>query len=268
VIDAPPTTAWYVYGVVRADDPALEDAVGSARTTVGGRGSVVLLGHAGLAAVTSEVDVAEFGDDVIAQHLNDRAWVEEKALAHEAVLERIASTTSVVPLRFGTIYRSADDVLAMIEERRDALEADLERVHGRCEVGLKLWLVSSPSAASTPSGAESGRAYLERRRTEQERARASKEHAVEAARSLHARLLELAADGVANRPQPPELTGRDEPMILNAAYLVDRDGVGALEATVQAAGDELARAGLAPELTGPWPPHNFVGRSAGADDER
>ena len=96
-----------------------------------------------------------------------------------------------------------------------------------------------------------------RRQNEQRAAAEADARLGQLAEGLHAQLSMLAVDAVANRPQPRELTGRDETMLLNAAYLVPR-GDARLEAGVaglQAAYEQL---GLTFEITGPWPPHNFV----------
>ena len=54
----------------------------------------------------------------------------------------------------------------------------------------------------------------------------------------------------------PELSGRDGEMVLNSAYLVsDRPR---FEGELTALARELSERGLELELTGPWPPYNFV----------
>ena len=62
---------------------------------------------------------------------------------------------------------------------------------------------------------------------------------------------------VANRPQPRELTGRSEAMLLNGAYLV-RAGDDLLRGEVERLATEHSSNGVEYELTGPWPPHNFA----------
>ena len=64
-----------------------------------------------------------------------------------------------------------------------------------------------------------------------------------------------------NRPQPRELTGRPEAMLLNGAYLV-REGDDRLRGEVERLAAEHAGLGVEYELTGPWPPHNFAGEQA------
>ena len=239
-------TGWYVFGVVPAD------------TAVEG---VDLVRHGDLAAVVTQVDLAEFGDEALRDRLNDRAWLEDTALRHADVLQRVAARHEVVPLRFGTIYDERDDVAHLLETRGDEFRAALEHVRGRIELGVKVWVdrgrFERSLAGERPDDAPSGRAYMLRRQHERRVAAEASAGLTRLAEGLHAQLSVLAVDAVVNRPQPRELTGRDETMLLNAAYLVPRGDV-RLEAGVaglQAAYGEL---GMTFEVTGPWPPHNFV----------
>ena len=61
MIETSAGTAWYVFGVVASD------ASPPRGTYLVERGS--------LAAVAAEVSLDEFGDDVVAERLNDRAWL-------------------------------------------------------------------------------------------------------------------------------------------------------------------------------------------------
>jgi hypothetical protein len=244
-------TGWYVYGVVDADR-TLDDV---------GMG-VRLVRDDSLAAIVAPVDLAEFGD--LTERLNDRAWLERKALDHETVLSRLTGDGPVVPLRFGAIYHRLEDVSRLLEERRDEFASDLERVRGCVELGVKGFVDRSVledalarERTEAPATAP-GRAYLERRQVQREVADEAATILTEAARSAHARLLERSVAGTVSRPHSRELSGRAEEMFLNAAYLVS-----AVDESLRDEVAELGRA-YAPlavtfEVTGPWPPYNFVG---------
>jgi hypothetical protein len=251
VIEAPTGTAWYVYGVIE-DDPTL------ARLE-----RVELIGHGGLTAVAREVSLEEYDEAVLPERLNDRDWLERNARAHEDVLQAAAAVTAVVPLRFGAIYRSRDQVLRMLDERAGEFRSTLERVRGHVELGVKVWvdlptLERTLGADEVPTAGGTGAAYLRRRRAERERSREASVRCAELAEEAHRRLSEIAVDAVANRPQPRELTGRTEAMLLNGAYLV-RSGDEELRREVERLAAEHSSDGVEYELTGPWPPHNFAG---------
>jgi len=252
MIAAPGRTAWYVYGVV--------DAFASLPP-----GRLRLVEEGVLAAVVGAVPLSEFGEEALAERLNDRRWLEAHVREHEDVLQRLAAGSTVVPFRFGAIFRELDDVVAMLHDRCAELTAALARVRGRVEMGVKGWADREQVAASLGDAqpeAAGGRAYLERRLSEQQRAQQVIALLGDIAGDAHARLLRHADEGVANRPQPHELTGRDETMVLNGAYLV---GDGAeLAAEVAALQADYGSRGVSFETTGPWPPHNFVEPREGA----
>jgi hypothetical protein len=58
--------------------------------------------------------------------------------------------------------------------------------------------------------------------------------------------------------QHPELSGRSGEMILNAAYLVDRDQSESFAATAEQLRDRYRALGVKLEVSGPWAPYNFV----------
>lgn len=251
MIDAPAGTVWYVYGVGE-DDSALSRLEG-----------VELIRHGRLTAVVRAVPLDEYDEAVLPERLNDREWLERNARAHEDVLQAAAAVTAIVPLRFGAIYRSREQVERMLDARSDEFEATLDRVRGHVELGVKVW-ADAPTLERTiavdeePSASGAGAAYLQRRRQQQEQSRELAARVAQLAEETHARLSALASAAVVNRPQPRELTGRSDPMLLNGAYLV-RDGDDGLRREVERLAAENAELGLDYELTGPWPPHNFAG---------
>jgi Gas vesicle synthesis protein GvpL/GvpF len=247
-------TAWYVYGVVAADDEDAPRRAAECRAGVGGESGVELVGSGTLAAIVSRVPPDEFDEASLHVRLNDLPWLEAKARAHEDVLQTVGGA-AVVPFRFGTIYHELADVEAMLDERRDALAASLERVRGRVEIGVKAWRMRAVESPAVD--APSGRAYLEARGRARRASEEIAARAADAMRRAHERLLDVAIDGVVNRPQPRELSGREEQMLLNAAYLVAA-GDDRLLAEVARLSGELEPEGFVFEATGPWPPHNFV----------
>ena len=251
MIEAPAGTAWYVYGVAE-EHPALARLEG-----------VELIRCGDLAAVAREVPLEEYDEAVLPQRLNDRDWLERNARAHEDVLQAAAAVTAVVPLRFGAIYRSREHVERMLDERAGEFTATLGRIRGHVELGVKAWadparLERTFGSDEEPAAGGAGAAYLQRRVRQQERSREVAVRCAGLAEEAHARLSAVAVAAVANRPQPRELTGRSEAMLLNGAYLVP-DGDERLGREVERLAAEDSSLGVEYEVTGPWPPHNFAG---------
>jgi hypothetical protein len=228
-------TAWWVYGVV--EEPVTVDGAGVAGA------AVELVSAHGLHAIVSQVPLGEFADEPLRRHLEDLAWVERVARAHEAVLETVMARATVVPLRLCTICLTRERVADLVAAQAGDLAGALDRLRGRSEWGVKLF--ATPQSDDDAIGADDGAAYLERKR----RARSERELVFERVEHVHEALAAVAAAAVVNPAQHREAHGRDADMLLNGAYLVDDARAGELRAIAEHHGAEL---------TGPWPPYNFV----------
>lgn len=249
--------ALYVYGVVPGDTPpdlfASVDGMDD--------GPVRLVGADGLAAIASAVPLAEFDTGALEQNLKDGAWLEQKVRAHNRVLSAAVGKATVLPLRFGAIYRGEDHVRTMLGERPE-LEQQLARLEGRLEFGVKAVLdpaVLRARLAETRGGEAdegSGRAYMLRKQLERELDEEVRSFAARCAEASHERLSAAAVEARANPPQAPEMVGGE--MLLNGAYLV----VSGRQQELRRAAEELqarfGEDGVTYELTGPWPPYNFA----------
>src|SRR5205085_11453064 len=114
------------------------------------------------------------------------------------------------------------------------------------------------------AGRGEGGAYMLRRRLERELREAADSLGAEVAAQVHARLQDWAIDATTRPPQNRELSGHQGSMLLNAAYLVERDRVAELRRLVAELEARYRELGVRIELTGPWPPYNFVSPSDAA----
>jgi hypothetical protein len=262
--------AWYVYGVV--------DATAQAPPGAGVEGDVEVVQEGPIAALVSRVPLSLYGEEPVRARLEDPAWLEEKARAHEAVLEGALRAGPVVPFRFLTLYQDEDELRGFLSGRRSDLLGVLERVRGKVELGVKVFADRSrlvPGLAQESeevreldaaiAGAAPGKAYLLRRRRDQLVSEQATGVLRDCARASHTRLSAAADAAASNPPQPHELSGRAEEMLLNGAYLVPVDDT-RLASAVAALEGEYGSLGVTFELTGPWPPYNFVPRDLAADD--
>jgi hypothetical protein len=264
--------ALWAYCVLRAGDPVPDPLPG-----VDPEAPVQPLEEDGLVVLMSRVPLAEFGEEPLRENLNDLSWLERVARAHEAVLERTLSGGPIVPLRLCTIFADEAGVRAMVARERRQLREALERLDGRREWGVKLLVDRDALAAAarerSPEVAalqdelaerSGGGAYMHERRLERLVGELVDRLAAELAEDVHARLGDWAADSVLNPPQNRELSGHEGEMILNGAYLVETERTEGLRRLLSELEDRHRDLGARLELTGPWPPYNFVSREAGA----
>ena len=249
---------WYVYGVVPAEAASRE--LFAAARGVHASGAVTLVADGDLAAIASGVPLTEFGEAAIEENLRDEAWLEEKVRAHETVLEAALAGTPLVPFRFGTIFRSDDHVRKMLRENPHLTEV-LERLRGTVELGVKAYLDVDEFErrhGDEAEAGEGGRAYLLRKQRDRRLADARASFVNACAEESHARLSSAAEDARANPLHRPEVTGGAGEMLLNGAYLVRVAAEAGFKDALSALESRFAADGVQYELTGPWPPYNFV----------
>lgn len=243
-------TVIHAYGIVPTGAPIDLPATG-----IGGAG-VALLEGGTISAVFSILPEVSYGDGPWHEHADDPRWLTTVATEHQRVLSDVVHTTDVLPLRLPAMYRDEVHLHEMLTAEEPLLRAVLEALHDHVEWAVHLYLTSEPEQPRTrpTSGAEFFRQKSEvaKRR---ERDRASREQLV---RDAYAALADLSRQSVANPPQDSALTGRPEPMLLNSAHLVCRRHEQLFFAAVEEVAGRLSPAGISVEVTGPWPPYNFV----------
>jgi hypothetical protein len=264
--------ALWAYCVLRAGDPLPGRLPG-----VHPDAPVEPLEDDGLVVLTSRIPLAEFGEEPLRENLNDLSWLERVARAHESVLESALTGGPIVPLRLCTIFTDEAGVRTMLARDGRQLREALERLDGRREWGVKLLVdrdalaaaarERSPEVAALQDEAaerSGGGAYMHERRLERLVGEVVDRLAAELADDVHARLGDWAADSVLNPPQNRELSGHEGEMLLNGAYLVEIERTEGLRRLLHELEDRHKALGARLQLTGPWPPYNFVSREAGA----
>jgi hypothetical protein len=242
----------YVYAIVDASAPPLE-------TVPGVDGTDLRTVEAGeLAAVVSLVDRGRFNEESLEAALADLDRLEQLARSHHRVVDAIARQTPVAPLRMATILLDEPGVARLLDANRTNFTGVLERIRGREEWGVKAYAtaVEPPDAAAGPAKPSGGpgTAYLARKRGQRDRSRLAGQLRAELAQQLHEALTSHSVAARLYPTQDPRLSGRPEPMALNAAYLVPAADVGRL----RGAAAEFDCPSLRVELTGPWAPYSFA----------
>jgi Gas vesicle synthesis protein GvpL/GvpF len=243
----------YVYAV---GESALAD-VEELGALAGVDGAAVrVVGSGALAAAVSSVDPTRFSEESLRKSLEDLHWLERVARAHHRVVDELRRRQPVVPVRLATIYVDDDNVRALLDANADRFAAALDLTRGRTEWGVKAFAVAGASDEPDPEADAGGpgTAYLMRKRAARDRAARARQRLVDAAEEVHARVGAIAVATRRYRPQDPRLSGRDEEMVLNAAYLVDDARSAELRRLVESWDAPQLRL----ELTGPWAPYSFA----------
>ncbi len=241
-------TGIYVYSIVECAEPRTFGKIG-----IGGRGDEVYTVHyKDLAAVVSRTPLVVYDP------------TRENALTHEHVNDvTIEEGFTPVPMSFGTLFRTEKDTVEFLEDTYDALRDVLVKMKDKLEFGLKVnWSREEVMAEVERDNEDIRRLKEEISKNQQastyfarmqlgrmaEQALADKSDSY--VRDIYESLREAAIASRSNKPI-------GDKMILNAAFLVQRDKAEAFDEKVQEIAQRYEGI-LSFRYTGPWPPYNFV----------
>lgn len=264
-------TLVYAYGIVRSEfttervPPGIDDA------------TVELVREGAHAGLVSRLSASDYAPAEIERNSGEVSWLSPRAMAHDRVLTWAQEHGGVVPLPMFSMWGTDVALRASLRERAPSLADVFTRVRGADEFGLRIYRRDAvmldavdvldddiARARREAAAAAPGQRYLLERKIAERSKAAIRAASQRLARAVFDALRPLAREAV-SRPLAPGSTADGETtMVLNAAFLVARDG---LEEFRAALGRQIAAnepRGLEFNFTGPWPPYNFVAEPGAA----
>jgi hypothetical protein len=237
----------YVYGIVQAKEP-----VTFGKSGIGGSGELVYtVNYQDIAAVVSNTSVYIFDP------------TRENALAHEHVIETVMKNHTIIPMSFGTVFRTDDDIREVLKSIYPSLKDVLHQMAGKLEFGLKVNWDRDQIIEDIKRDDEEIRqfhqeiirkhlqsTYLARMQLGRMIDKALAERSITYVREIYEALRNVC---VASRDNQPI----GDKMIMNAAFLVERDRESEFDSAVNKIARKYGQR-LKFKYTGPWPPYNFV----------
>jgi hypothetical protein len=227
---------------------------------------------AGLYACVCNVPENEFSEENLEKNLNDLEWLKKNVERHEKTIEKIMQGTSVIPFKLATVFFNEQNLQSFLEKYTGEMNEKLNYVKDKEEWGVKIYyepeklkqsvLLESGKLREIDrqiSSASPGKAYLlGKKKTElisvemNEGINRYRETFLELLKKFcfNACILELKSRKV---------TGRNDDMILNAAFLIEKNMVPQFVSLLKTLGNdsEFTAIGFCFDSTGPWPPYNF-----------
>jgi hypothetical protein len=185
----------------------------------------------------------------------------DNVLAHQRVNETVMREHTVLPMSFGTVFKTRDDVTAFLKSAYRAFSDVLDKMENKLEFGLKvLWDRDAVIHAierededihrlKSEIAAQKGSTYFARMQYGRLIDAALQAKSERYVSEIFDRLRDVSVAARANKPI-------GDRMILNAAFLVSRDAEDAFDRRVKELGAHHDK--LTFKYTGPWPPYNFV----------
>jgi hypothetical protein len=252
----------YVYAIARAGHPLPERV-----EAIDGSDRLDEVEAGEIAAFVTPVDDVDFSQGVIDARAKDVEWLGGIGYRHQSVMSALMHGGTIVPLRAFTLFASGETLRTHLGAERERLIRLLDRLDGKQEWTLRIeldperWseaLVKRVESLRTLSdeiaGAAAGKAFLLRKKLDDEKKRASREAEQQVMAEVESAVLEkLACDIVAETRQQrsgafPQIN-----------VLLQRDEEARLVELREALSARYAEEGVTLALTGPWPPYTFVG---------
>ena len=218
----------YVYCIIRTGAPLRFGSIG-----IGAEPSLVhTVGYKDLAAVISDTP------------LDIQDPTRENVLAHERVNETVMQEHTVLPMSFGTVFRTPQDIVELLRTAYDAFNDVLIKMENKVEFGLKILWEPERSCAGSKSRTTTWAS---------ERGDLPQRGSTYFARMQYGRLVDLllqersraGGGSVRAAPRVAIASRTNKPigdkMILNAAFLVARDREAEFDARVKARRPPRAR---------------------------
>jgi hypothetical protein len=231
--------------------------------------NVYFVSFQGVYAVVSDVSEESFSQEVIDERVKDLSWLSEFGNLHEKVIEEIMKTTTIIPMKFCTIFQHKDGVVAMLREKFVDLQFNLQNLQGMVEMSVKVYydvgvlrkeviggsdeLKKMCAAAEKKAGESPGAAYFERKKVGVLVDREIQIVLAEQKERLFEGIQKEGFDARMNKILPKKLVGRD--MLLNAVVVITKEDVGFKGRMVKL---QEKFGGVVLEVFGPFPPYNFI----------
>jgi hypothetical protein len=235
----------YVYCIIRANQPMKFGAIGMDEQWA----DVSTINYKDMAAVVSDVPIAPLDS------------TRENVLAHERVNETVMRDHTVIPMSFGTIFKTREDILELLRSAYDAFADVLNKMQDKLEFGLKvLWdrdeIVRAIEAEDedihrlkSEISSQKGSTYFARMQYGRLIDAALQQRSERYVAEFLQRLRDVSVASRVNR-------AIGDKMIMNAAFLVQRDQEQAFDRRIKEIASHFDK--LTFKYTGPWPPYNFV----------
>ncbi|HEV8672920.1 MAG TPA: GvpL/GvpF family gas vesicle protein [Methylomirabilota bacterium] len=221
-------------------------------------------GRVGLGSDPAEVQTVHYRD--IAAVVSDTPTdildaTRDNVLAHERVNETVMRQHTVIPMSFGTVFKTRDDIVELLKGAYAAFSDVLQKMQDKLEFGLKvLWdrdvIIREIEQhdedirrLKKEIAAQRGSTYFARMQYGRLIDGALQARSEQYVAEIFDRLRDVSVASRANKPI-------GDKMIMNAAFLVSRDKETAFDAKVKEIGAKLNYLNF--RYTGPWPPYNFV----------
>jgi hypothetical protein len=229
--------------------------------------NIYLIPFKDIIAVVSDVSEANFSQEQIDKNIKNMKWLAEYGQIHESVVDLVMQKTTIIPMKFCTIFDDKENVESMLEERYADFKFNLKNLKDKAEIGIKVYFDAEPlkqkileesaEIKELEKAAEKkskGAAYFDKQKIDMLIKDKLQQKLAGNRTEIFNKIKALAEDSKENELLNKKLTKKD--MMLNAVFLINKNGLDQFKNNVEKIKSESKDFEL--EVYGPFPCYNFV----------
>lgn len=212
-----------------------------------------VISYKDISAVVSNIPFKEIKPDI------------EAITSHQRIIDEVRSYGTVLPARFGTIFRSDDGVKKMLIKSYNDLRSKITKLKDKDEYGLKIIIDKSDLkkiellSHQSPEikkikkeivSSGKGTSYFLKMKMDEAIRNQTYKKIETLSGQIHDELVKTSKEGCLLKADFNEI-------ILNAAYLVKRNESGPFHKKLEQLKEKYDAQGLTFHLSGPWAPYSF-----------
>lgn len=253
----------YLYGVI--DNPDYKISVKG----IDNVNDINAITYHDIAAVVSSVPLSEFGEGALIAKSEDIEWLKKYSQIHMDIIQNITGHGTFIPFKFCTIFFNEDNIINFLMSNYDLLKSELLRLKGKEEWSLKVYCdlklfinnqmeEEKKKIEEATSKKSKGTAYFMKKKLEANIEDIAKNKIYSYMDDIYDRVSKESEDGLKNKLLAREITGKKEPMFLNASYLVSKNNTDNFIKKIEKLKEEYYEKNILIEYSGPWPIFSFA----------
>lgn len=230
-------------------------------------GKIDLIPFQDIKAVVSYVSEENFSQEVIDKNIKNMGWLTEQAQLHEKVIEAVMEKTTIIPLKFCTLFKTQDNLNEMLNEKYADLKYNLKHLKDKVEMGIKVYFELEPlkqkllekSSRMKDLNEEikqksPGAAYFAQQKMELLIKEEIRQELAQNKKEIFDEIKTLAEEAKQNELLNKKVTGKE--MLLNAVFLMKKEEMEKFKEEAEKVKSRYPLLNF--EIWGPFPAYNFV----------
>jgi hypothetical protein len=242
----------YIYGIIKTSEPQMFGEIGIGNGT---DSEVYSIMFKDIAAVVSHSQLTTYDS------LNKEKVIKDLA-THQLVIERVMQHFTIIPVKFGTMVETEDEIIKFLEQGYALLNRELDKAKGKIELDVVVWWDLEKILAALPQ-------HNEPIQAKQQEIAMKGEQMSEEEKIILAHLIEQALKTEKDRYQQIILQtlkqeamdvclhdSAGDRMILNTAFLLEKENEGSFDLAIHSLDQKLENT-VNFRVVGPLPPYSF-----------